>query len=969
MVTKEYTGNDLLDSVKKAGVTKIIASGVDTEWIRIEVHHNKSKDPIISEVPQVYWYGDVVDAFGIQAESAGFTPTDVMEITKDISTVVFEFGGELVKKREQDVSKEVEQRRQQLIAAGIITEGVKEPHVEGAAPSSSRYTDWTKPQSVKTCLQSKPGTVYTVKGQITTKIGSLHHKVKGALYRCSNCNMINYNPLPRPAETGDVEVPRTMQDTMCKFCARQNLGKDSPEYKAARIWNLVDLDVINAVDIELSDTERFDEVDSLRVVLVGKDAEDLKVGERCIIKGKHQSVQLSKNARRSYPVCYAYSVTYEIQEAYKLTRADIRRVKRFTELAAKERPVIRTSDGTVILGEPLGERNIIPRLVWMTGHHVIRCEDAKEAVLYTEASVGDDVIGKGSDKVSRQRIHTGLVGGPGSSKTTVSMIPLLHDERNDFENAQSSSMKTLTAIVNQEGGDNSKPVLRTGRLATTKAAVLILNELAEVSMDDQTYIQDSMEEGQFTVNKRGMHAIIRADTAMIWTGNPAQGADFKSADSINLNEIAVRHQTMDRTDLIIVMRPLKDPVKRTDFNRKKLQRNNAFKDPVKLRIRYRNYDHYVKLHILYARTLNPVMSDDALEVLAQAESRIQEIKFKEEIANAGSNRALGTLERLATVIAKLKLHDKEITVEDVNDAIDFYNKATAQIHQPADKPQDPAQNAALVIEYILQNESKGMSIPFKELCERAANMDEAARYYLFQGIKNKLGDVSTNKNMRRVLGILENESPKKLQRVKMQPAEFLWVGKDQPESESEGGGQSEKTTTATPTPTSTKETGETLHADSADSADRGSVGPQENKQTKTSEHTAKNVNQKTLDPTEGRSARSARSASTIVEGDSGKKKKPLMPLSEKEDKVLFACGLAMADHNSEKIQGKESGAYIATYNAWAHMQQEFPNENWSEKQVRKMMEGLVKKGRLLTHSGDTPDRWYFIGTGRGGEQG
>jgi hypothetical protein len=83
-------------------------------------------------------------------------------------------------------------------------------------------------------------------------------------------------------------------------------------------------------------------------------------------------------------------------------------------------------------------------------------------------------------------------------------------------------------------------------------------------------------------------------------------------------------------------------------------------------------------------------------------------------------------------------------------------------------------------------------------------------------------------------------------------------------------------------------------------------------------------------------------------------------LEEKEDKVLMACGLAMADHDSAKIQGKESGAFIDTYGVWAHMQQQFPNENWSEQKVRKVLEGLTKKGRVLTRQGDAPDRWYLI---------
>ena len=108
MVSRDYTGDELLKTVTQAGVTKIIASGIDTDFIRIEVYHNKPKNnPIVSEVSRQYWYGDVVEQFGLTADNTGFRPVEVDELNKDIGRIVYEMAGVLIEHREKQVEEEV----------------------------------------------------------------------------------------------------------------------------------------------------------------------------------------------------------------------------------------------------------------------------------------------------------------------------------------------------------------------------------------------------------------------------------------------------------------------------------------------------------------------------------------------------------------------------------------------------------------------------------------------------------------------------------------------------------------------------------------------------------------------------------------------------------------------------------------------------------------------------------------------
>ncbi len=120
--------------------------------------------------------------------------------------------------------------------------------------------------------------------------------------------------------------------------------------------------------------------------------------------------------------------------------------------------------------------------------------------------------------------------------------------------------------------------MRIGALPHAKEAVIGINELGEMSLDDQKYLQDAMEEGEFTINKFGIQALVRADAAVVWTSNPKQGAEWSDESRISIDEILIRKQIIDRTDLLIIAKPIRDLEKKREFDRLKLEVDQLYHD-------------------------------------------------------------------------------------------------------------------------------------------------------------------------------------------------------------------------------------------------------------------------------------------------------------------------------------------------------------------------------------------------------
>jgi replicative DNA helicase Mcm len=192
---------------------------------------------------------------------------------------------------------------------------------------------------------------------------------------------------------------------------------------------------VNAVIVELQDPDTFNEIERLPVVLFDKDTCNISVGERVGVTGHIQIIQ-NRNKGKFFGLMYAESMEYEQREELSLTQQDIEAIERFGKTP-----------------------KIIEKLVSMTAPCIIGYYHVKEGLLLCGVATGRDSPSK------RNRVHALLVGESGLAKSALlrEVTKLVPNSR--YESGQSSSAKSLTAIVSKE---DESYMLRLGSIPMAK---------------------------------------------------------------------------------------------------------------------------------------------------------------------------------------------------------------------------------------------------------------------------------------------------------------------------------------------------------------------------------------------------------------------------------------------------------------------------------------------------------------------
>lgn len=583
--------------------------------------------------------------------------------------------------------------------------------------------------------------------------GSWHDpvQIKDALFATTNSNVVVRGQIISAGKIHSMQLIR-----------KDGGGKDDSSLVPRTVEG-------RAVNVELMDTENYNDIDSLRVVLLDELAQDVRIGEDCMINGVIQLLDLKdrKTGNDSHdmitgsPVLMAKNLRYvrpaidDMQDS--LTQHDIDRVYRFCKYAKEH------NDGN--------DNTIIDRLVSIyAGKRIIGNNEIKEALLYALASTTANLPDGTDINSRRRRLNLGLIGFPGGGKTFVAKSVLKYNARNRFESAQSSSGRSLTAIISREGEGGR--ILRVGAVAHAKQAICVIDEVGELPIAEQALLQGVMEEGTFTINKHGFNANIRADTVILWTSNPKNATNASAR--LSYKDLPIRKQILDRTDLIIVMKPLIEPAEREEFNRLKLELERA--SPSRKKI-LTFYDEYLKLHLAVMRRKYSNQEDhvfitkECADLINKADVEIQQKRAE----GAGSNRTIETLTRLSETIARLKLKDKA-DASDALRAVQFYSSiSTVNMLESLDgtgqtldtiRNNDPAVLAVDIIKQILKA-NPGQSYTITELAEQAVELNQTVDAYL-----GEIQDIRTNRRLRRISDMLVKD--RTVAKVGQVPARFMY---------------------------------------------------------------------------------------------------------------------------------------------------------------------------------------------------
>lgn len=290
----------------------------------------------------------------------------------------------------------------------------------------------------------------------------------------------------------------------------------------------------------------------------------------------------------------------------------------------------------------------------------------------------------GDGRHARGDSHIAIIGDPGTGKSSLLEAAEDISPRSAYTSGKNTSTAGLTAAAVRDDFGDTEWSLEAGVIVKAHKGIACVDEIDKVDPDAISSLHTALEKQQLEVNKAGIDASLRCQTALLAAGNPREGRfidQFNTPEQINLPPAL-----MSRFDLIFTMRDRPDidqdrsmaqHITRTRQISGLVARNDM--DPSDADI----IDPAIpkptlRAHIAYARQhCFPVIEDDT--VMKKVEDYFASIR------DSGGNdtvpitaRKLDAILRLAEASARVRLSDTIIEA-DVQRAIDIVGRSLGDI--------------------------------------------------------------------------------------------------------------------------------------------------------------------------------------------------------------------------------------------------------------------------------------------------
>lgn len=571
--------------------------------------------------------------------------------------------------------------------------------------------------TVSEALRVKKGHVQVI-GQIVT-VSSVYNMVSAADTECPNCGTKStYNYYEKDGKPR--YAPPNMKDSKCTSCDEKGL-------KVRPKW-------MSVVDVELQDTEKFNDIERLFVKLFEDDSKEVRAGEIVTVTGDLDVDKKTEGPRGRYiTILYCKSIEYTRKERAELTQGDIEYIEGWKKSVEEQ------------------GKNIVDALVEKFVPTVVGNGFAKRSLLLAGVNAG---IKNDDDRDPRRlRINVLLVGDPSQAKSVMlrKIVDIIYNAR--YESAQGSTGLSLTFMVTKE---NDSHLLRLGPIPLANGSLCAINEMGQMPLEQQRHFLDFAEEGWSTNNKYGINAIIIGNTSLVASANP-YGGHWKHPNEIEIDEIPILSQIVERADILVIFRETKpDREKEREYvaaiNEIRKNSKNGH---------YIGYDEFLRVYLMYARTFNPnaEISDDALNMIDEYWVEMSQKGVR------GRYRKLESLKRITVAISKLKLKN-EADTDDVTEMMELYNVILLHFNQIVPVSQRPKEITSETYVSILR-EASAYPIAFRELAKTANERKEQINSYIGDDL-----NIETNRKLRAVYDELLNNEHIIL--VQQKPAVFQW---------------------------------------------------------------------------------------------------------------------------------------------------------------------------------------------------
>jgi DNA replicative helicase MCM subunit Mcm2 (Cdc46/Mcm family) len=586
-------------------------------------------------------------------------------------------------------------------------------------------------QAIRTLVEGRIKVIGRIVGRSTNFKVITRSEMKCKNLECPNNSTLDFYPprrdIPKRLDTS------TGTNANCWECETYSLDIKH-EYQIAKKIQLEDIDTI---------VEKFDR---LNVIMYGDSSDKIIDGEIVEIEGdlitqKMTASGINSNNGSNKMLNVLHSdkpIIYKNRKEIKNTQKDIDNIYRWKKICnetyKKELETVNRFKDVKREDRPEWVKNITPmtfeqRVTILFAPNVYGHSDAKMGIL--RSLIGGSKKENSVDNGRRGRIHTNLIGDPGTAKTALSIESTKLDQNSRLVDASGASGKSLIGIVDKE---NDSLMVKYGVVVAAKNSHVVINEASFLTYDDQAHLIGIGEEGKTTLDKWGEHIPIDAPTTLIFTTNPL-GTKWESQKLSKDKMVVIRQNLLDRIDQTYGF-----------FDAQTEEEMEEFADELD-KIGNRKPHNYTFLtkFLQYAKTIEP-------EFVGTTNYRLKRFWINAKIKKVASNRSFFSIKRIAEAQAKLNLSsvvDDFIAKKTMESLTLMYNQYGALIEQI----QNPRDLTVEVFYNILkENDGGGVAYTIRELCKKASEKNKQVSTYL----KNKW-DLESNRELKNIIDMVEQK--------------------------------------------------------------------------------------------------------------------------------------------------------------------------------------------------------------------
>ena len=519
----------------------------------------------------------------------------------------------------------------------------------------------------------------------------------------------------------------------CFICKTRGALDVKYEYKNAKVIQLDDIDTIE---------EKFDRLD---VIMYDDASNKILDGEIVEIRGNLWTQKRigssgggNSNNKPSKMVNILYSdkpIIYKNKKEIKLNQSDIENFYKWKQICnhthKKELGVLDNYKNVKREDRPNWVKKIKPmtfeqRITAMFAPNVHGHSDAKMGIL--RSIVGGSKAENGAENGRRGRIHTFMIGDPGTAKTALSMESTKLDPNSRMVDASGASGKSLVGIVDKE---NDSLMVKYGVVVAAKGSHVVLNEAGSMSHEDQWHLVGIAEEGKTSLDKWGEHIPIDAPTTLILTANPL-GTKWGSSKISKDKMIIIRQNLLDRLDQTYGFFDYQTEDEMEEFIEALDKITN---------IKPHNYN-FLSKYLQYIKIIEPKLT-------GTTRYRLNKFWIKAKLKDMAGNRSFFSVNRIAEAQAKLNLSwevDDAIarkTMQSLELMYQQYGVIVEQVQNPRDLTVEVFYN-------ILKENNGGIEYTIRELCKKGSEKNKQIDGYL-----KRRWNFETNTELKTIVNMLE----------------------------------------------------------------------------------------------------------------------------------------------------------------------------------------------------------------------